>query len=505
MIYEESPELACQFGKRLMARIHGATVANMNENGLNSDGQDSSAPSKPSRAKQPEQIVPENALVVHRPPDPSPLLANASDVLGLALAGAAAGAAVTLDIGGSKLISPNLNVAVATSGWAPPWWDSMLKPFQEAQQSQFRRYNPQTAGKAKSALENVERQLEEYKDQVYPDPNHVAYYEARIAERKAKLCRLIILENPPGPEYVMKGLKMSPDESLLTFFNGPSGSRNLFSTQAPYRQLLVAGYDQKPFLGAYLDKTSDEILVAPTQTLVCFGKASDFVRKLPDPEWSDYCSRLITLSLEGIPAESQNAMNLLAEKGAADWKSTMDRILEFRLSGQKIVVKAEPAALEAMARFQAEIQSQMGTLAEHDQAFCYRLPELAGRLSLCQYLLGDLSAGVLSLAIVESGIALARWLAEHRFVLVNALLEKEAEAYLRQEEADTLERVRLDGPIPLHHLTFKFANEYRKRVRATVMRLVAAGLVTYSKNLVALVEDVTPEDPKLLSDNNPPA
>jgi hypothetical protein len=477
----------------------------MNKNISSCGDEESPRPNKPSRRKKRETIAPENAPVLYRPPDPPLHLNNICDIVGLTLVGAVAGGAIKLEVGGSQLISSNLHVAVATSGWAPLWYESMMNPIRKAQETLFRSYRPQTAGKAKSAQENLERQLDEYLDQtVYPDPEHVAYYEARIANRKSKLCRIVLMENPV-PARIMPDFKHSPDDAMLTVFNGSAFCRNLFSGPAEYRELLVAGYDRKPFLGSRLDATSEEILVSPGLTLLAFGKAAGFVLKLQDSQWSDYCSRLITLCLEDISAESHNAMNLLAENAAAEWKSSIDRILELRLSGQQIVVKPEPAALEAMARFQTEIQSRIGTLTEHEQAFYFRLPELAWRLSLCQYILKDRSSTVLTVAPVQTGIALARWLAEHRFGLVKAMIKKEEEAYLQQQEDEMLLRVRLDGPVSVHDLGMMYGNEHRKCARSTLMRLVNKRKLIYSNKMVAVPKDLSSGDSKPHADENPSA
>ena len=173
-------------------------------------------------AEEPAEAPPANGNT----PIPIPLakapFENLShQVMGLALAGAAIGRSVLLQMPDVRRVHPGLSVVIVTKT-PDVYMDTLAKLINPLKYEQARRHATlanldQDSHNLALAEAKAERLAYEQSD-IMPDPGHLLYFGQQIAELQNLTRPMALLENPP-PGRLTLAIGKSADSSLLVVYD----------------------------------------------------------------------------------------------------------------------------------------------------------------------------------------------------------------------------------------------------------------------------------------------
>ena len=259
----------------------------------------------------------------------------------LTVIGAASGRSATLQAGPGNTVTGELQTLIATpdESAALPALQALLAPLRAIQAELLQAQARQSAASLRADLARIERERDELAARLrFQDPEHSAFYAAKVGQLKSALNPMVLVEGPSS--HLRPVLERSFDQSVMLLSATQDAGNGLLHAWASYRgradlEIINAAQRQQPYVGGLLTGGSESALAAPAVSalVLCAPSALDKFLTWPD-------AALINDGPAFWAMQPQAGAVVMPDASVAappEWEALIRRLFAARQSGQHTV------------------------------------------------------------------------------------------------------------------------------------------------------------------------
>lgn len=349
--------------------------------------------------------------------------------LGLAVVGGAIGRTSHVHTPDGRPFHPALNVVIASDspGRLLASLHPLLAPLKFAQAKRHKRLAEMDPAASVKALADVkmERLAFEQSDPM-PDPEHLAYFDARLLELQNATKPMSLLENPAAGRLTL-ALGKSADTSVLAVYDDLSLQGLLNAARMPRGCLdfeaMAKSNRQEIFDGAYLEQVLDAAVVSPTISTIMIATEETITKLLlsKDPTVAGFADVALIICESETTAPS--GLNL-PHMDPGGWKRIISRLLT-TCAGQTRFIRLSKEAAQMLAGFEQQLMEERRHIPSEQGRFLDHLPRQTVKVAHNLHVSSDAPGDEITADEQKQAIELVQLSAKHRLALVKQKVQQD--------------------------------------------------------------------------------